>query len=208
MSTATSDFVQNKFGLDFGKDLPIEIANFGRNQLAHMLAELNYKTLIEVGIAEGKYSEILCRANPRAEIYGIDPYEPHRGYNDYTRRSTFEKLENNAHERLDKFSNYHFMRKYSAEAVKDFGNNLDFVYLDADHSYEAVTKDIKLWWPLIRSGGILAGHDYARFSHVKVIEAVNDTARELKIKQWFVLGREANNEGLIRDMPRSWMWVK
>lgn len=36
----------------------------------------------------------------------------------------------------------------------------DFIYLDADHSYEAVKGDIELAWPLIRPGGALAGHDY------------------------------------------------
>jgi hypothetical protein len=208
MSINTLDFIQSKFKLEFGQHLPIEIPNFGRAQLAEMLALLEFKIIVEVGIAEGKYSESLCIANPQAQIYGIDPYEPHRGYNDYTRRSTFEKLETNAHKRLDKFSNYQFIRKYSVDAVSEFENNLDFVYLDADHSYETVTQDIQLWLPKIRSGGILAGHDYARLPHVKVIQAVNDYTSAHKIQPWFVLGREADNEGLIRDKPRSWMWIK
>lgn len=38
---------------------------------------------------------------------------------------------------------------------------LDFIYLDADHSYEAVKKDLELAWGLIRPGGALAGHDYS-----------------------------------------------
>jgi hypothetical protein len=36
----------------------------------------------------------------------------------------------------------------------------DFVYIDADHSYEAIKHDLELAWPLIRPGGALAGHDY------------------------------------------------
>ena len=36
----------------------------------------------------------------------------------------------------------------------------DFIYLDADHSYEAVKRDLELAWPLILPGGALAGHDY------------------------------------------------
>ncbi len=39
-------------------------------------------------------------------------------------------------------------------------NLLDFVYIDGDHSYEGVLADIDAWWPLIRSGGFLCGHDW------------------------------------------------
>jgi hypothetical protein len=39
----------------------------------------------------------------------------------------------------------------------------DFVYIDADHSYEACIMDIRMWWPKIRQGGIMAGHDYGEF---------------------------------------------
>lgn len=34
------------------------------------------------------------------------------------------------------------------------------VFLDADHRYEAVQADIAAWLPLVRPGGVLAGHDY------------------------------------------------
>lgn len=34
------------------------------------------------------------------------------------------------------------------------------VYLDADHSYEAVIADMVAYWPKVRSGGLLSGHDY------------------------------------------------
>ena len=37
----------------------------------------------------------------------------------------------------------------------------DFVFIDADHSYEAVRADILAYRPLVKRGGILAGHDYA-----------------------------------------------
>jgi len=36
----------------------------------------------------------------------------------------------------------------------------DFVYIDADHSYKACMDDLKAWFPKVRKGGIIAGHDY------------------------------------------------
>lgn len=41
------------------------------------------------------------------------------------------------------------------------GRTLDLVFLDGDHSYEAVRDDIAQWRQLVRPGGMLAGHDYA-----------------------------------------------
>lgn len=37
---------------------------------------------------------------------------------------------------------------------------LDLVYIDADHRYDQVRKDIHSWWPFVAHGGIIAGHDY------------------------------------------------
>jgi hypothetical protein len=49
---------------------------------------------------------------------------------------------------------------------------VDLVFLDADHSYEAVKADIRDWRPLVRPGGILCGHDYRGFPGVT--QAVNE----------------------------------
>jgi predicted O-methyltransferase YrrM len=39
-------------------------------------------------------------------------------------------------------------------------SSLDFIYIDADHSYEAVKMDIESWFPKLKSGGFMAFHDY------------------------------------------------
>jgi hypothetical protein len=39
-------------------------------------------------------------------------------------------------------------------------NSLDFVFIDAGHDYESVKKDVNAWYPKIKNGGIIAGHDY------------------------------------------------
>lgn len=49
----------------------------------------------------------------------------------------------------------------SAEAASRFEDkSLDFVFIDADHSYESVKKDLKSWLPKVRRGGMLCGHDF------------------------------------------------
>jgi hypothetical protein len=53
----------------------------------------------------------------------------------------------------------------SAEAAQLFPDeSLDFVFIDADHSYEGCSKDIELWAPKVLPDGVLCGHDY---NHVR-----------------------------------------
>jgi predicted O-methyltransferase YrrM len=49
----------------------------------------------------------------------------------------------------------------SKELHEKFENeSIDFLFLDADHEYRAVKEDLRLWFPKIKKGGIIAGHDY------------------------------------------------
>ena len=66
------------------------------------------------------------------------------------------------------------IRLPSTEASKLYADNsLDFVFIDANHSYEFVKDDINAWYPKVKKGGILAGHDYDR-SWPGVIQAVDE----------------------------------
>lgn len=65
----------------------------------------------------------------------------------------------------------------AAECLED--NSLDLVFLDADHTYEGVKKDIIAWLPKLKTNGILSGHDYFERS-CGVSKAVNDTLTNVK----------------------------
>jgi predicted O-methyltransferase YrrM len=52
--------------------------------------------------------------------------------------------------------------------------SLDFVFIDAGHSYEEVKKDIQAWLPKVKKGGVLAGHDYSK-SFPGVVKAVRES---------------------------------
>lgn len=55
-----------------------------------------------------------------------------------------------------------YIRTNSVEASQLFMDcDLDFVYIDADHCYKAVKADFKAWYPKVRWGGIISGHDYS-----------------------------------------------
>ena len=69
--------------------------------------------------------------------------------------------------------------------------SLDFVFIDAEHTFESVLDDLSAWWPKVRPGGLLAGHDY---DWPEVARAVD---------RFF--GRSGLN---LRPCPRCWGMVK
>lgn len=208
----TLDYLINKFNLSTSERMPIEIRNAGREQLASLFRELSFKTIVEIGVRDGTYSAILCAYNPDAKVYGVDPYEPHQGYRDHVRSSTFQGFERTAHEKLDQYPNYTFIRDYSANALAQFADeSIDAVYIDGDHSFYEATHDIEKWSKKIRSGGIISGDDYFKHkgnARIHVYQVVGAYTDAWHIKPWFVLGTNEIVPGEIRDHGRSWLWVK
>lgn len=215
----TLDYILNKFNLSFDNKtpMPIEIPNVGRNNLAALLHELDFKTGAEIGAGEGKYSQILLEANPRMELYGVEPWTPYEGYTDFTEKSIFKTSRENAKKRLSSSSNYEFIEEFSMNAVKKFQDeSLDFVYIDANHEDPYITQDITEWSKKVRSGGIISGHDFKDVSVMskdfeirwKVKEAVMNHVASNNIKCFFVWGLYAKVPGMIRDISRSWMIIK
>ena len=192
--------------------MPIKLRNTNRESLTHLFNELGFKQGVEIGVRGGEYSELIMKNNPNLVMWGIDPYEPHTGYRDIQRHTTFNKYLEEAHQRLDKYLNYYFIKDYSSNALKQFADNsLDFVYIDGDHSFYEVTHDIEFWSRKVRPGGIISGDDYFKHrgqSNIDVYQVVNAYTDAKGIKPWFVLGADDIVEGEKRDHGRSWMWVK
>jgi hypothetical protein len=192
----TLDYIADKFQLNPTEESPIRLLYVGRDHLAQWLHDLDFKTGVEVGVAAGEYSEAICQSNPQMKLYGVDPWAPYRGYRDYTREKTFEKLYHDATTRLAKYPNYEFIKSFSTDALERFSDNsLDFVYIDANHTDPFITQDLEGWSHKVRPGGIVSGHDYA----IDVQKAVIKYTLDKSITPWFILSA---------DHSPSWMWIK
>lgn len=109
---------------------------------------------VEVGCHRGKSSSFLAveiaNSRKKIELHCIDIWL------DVAQRDAF--LENMKPVRKYYTKAYH---SSSMDAVHLFLNeSVDFVFLDAFHSYEEVRNDIAHWLPKVKPGGVLAGHDY------------------------------------------------
>lgn len=210
----TLNYILEKYKLDSSKKSPIEITKIGRDEIASLFNELNFKVGAEVGVCDGTYSEILCKNNPGLKLYGIDPWEPYVGYRDYAKVSTFQKMIEDTKKKLSPY-NFITVKKYSMDAVKDFeDNSLDFVYIDANHEDPYITDDIREWYKKVKIDGVLFGHDYAniRLDHQSGVKwavkaAVNKFTLDNRISPWFTTGIDAP---IIRkaDTYRSWIIIK
>ncbi len=68
------------------------------------------------------------------------------------------------------------VRRTSLSAATRYAKQcLDFVFIDADHTYQAVQQDLAAWFPKVREGGVFAGHDYSG-NWPGVVQAVNEFA--------------------------------
>lgn len=75
----------------------------------------------------------------------------------------------------------------SAKAAKKVpDNSLDFVFIDADHSYKGCKRDIKAWRPKLKTGGWLMGHDYHRPGVARAIAELDGEVEYDDDKTWAV----------------------
>ena len=155
----------------------LETEDYKRGALASsgefcgMIRELGDDVIAaEVGVAFGINTIYMLENCPNIKhYYAIDPHEGYQDWGPDCGHGNMEHdlmvavgnkfLENiEAYDKKDKIT---FHKKTSDEA-KDLipDNTLHFMFIDANHSTESVRQDCLNWWPKVKSGGILAGHDF------------------------------------------------
>ena len=137
---------------------------------------------VELGVYRGKMSRQLLRGLPRLTLYLVDRWTT---YTEEERRVTTGRLPQEEQEHFDEAYRMTLevvsefperaiiVRNSTTEALSRVAGKVDFVFIDADHSYEACRQDIELWKGRIVPGGYLFGHDYGRARHPGVKRAVD-----------------------------------
>ena len=121
---------------------------------------------IEIGVKEGVFSKHILENSNNLNLYLLDCWDnqPDLKYHDVSNvdNQTQVQFMKNTISNVSKFfHNVKIIKGYSDEFVNFFEDNFfDFIYIDANHSYEAVKNDINKWFPKIKKGGLFAGHDY------------------------------------------------
>lgn len=148
--------------------------------LSRHIQENVYTFGAEVGVQQGGLSRRLLQMNPILTLIGVD-YWP-VGYlvrpdltADHWDASAQARYRDRFFTILGKFPRLSLIEKPSVEAANDIKDgSLDFVFIDADHSYEGCLADIAAWSPKVRKGGMISGHDYHQEDYPSVCRAVED----------------------------------
>jgi predicted O-methyltransferase YrrM len=167
----------------------------GRDTFPEIFKELGFKVGAEIGTRKGHYAKILCSKDPELKLYCVDPWRAFA-------RNSQERIETHFEEAKKNLAglNVEFVRKSSVEGLNVFEDeSLDFVYIDALHSFNAVMLDIIGWQKKVKIGGIVSGHDYFQFYQSGVVKAIDAYTAANSISPWYVSRQ---------DREPSWFYVK
>lgn len=147
------------------------------DSVVQLITEHHYQQVAEIGIYHAVLAQEVSRQCHLNRYYLIDPWVPYGGEGaGYLAQITSGSWNDICQEAYRIFANcpeVRIIRLDSVRASKLFGYEyLDMVFIDADHSYESALQDIRAWLPIIKSGGIISGHDYGTYKGV--VRAVNE----------------------------------
>lgn len=142
--------------------------------LVDIIKEKRPEKMAEIGVFEARSARWILRqcGDIIKEYWGVDKYNTTwiaKGKTFTHPKQTEEKwheMYKRACRYMPFFPQFRMLRMDSKEAADLFPKRFfpegyfDFVYIDADHTYEMVKRDIEIWLPLIKKGGMIGGHDY------------------------------------------------
>lgn len=155
----------------------------------------------EIGVCGGEHAVSLLKTHDIEKLYLIDPYsmyeeyeEGHKHYGDDQRRLCDTEV---AAKKLlgDYKTKIVWVKELSSNATKFIVDELDFVYIDGNHAEHFVMDDIQNYYPLVKSGGVIGGHDFYngfQAEHDGVVNAVmewafkNEKKLKVELPDWWI----------------------
>ena len=145
----------------------------------------------EIGVAKGRFSKNIVENNKPKKLFLIDAWKNFdMGYDDAN------MVDDNSHEERYQEVKEHFanndtvflVRDYSVEAAKKFEDEFfDWVYIDANHSYDGVINDLKAWDKKVKQTGYIWGHDWLPPTHTHEGFDVNRAVKDFVEEKGYII---------------------
>jgi hypothetical protein len=182
----TAEFWENAFlRHDYSeKVIPVDFTKNNKeyiwlNSYSHTLQLYKHnkcKIGVEIGTSAGNHLEYLLKNTDIELVVGIDSYNKECWNTAEIPSNCYDEFYRMVKSRMYSFRDRCWiLRKTSEQAIEFFPDeSLDFVFIDAGHTYEDVKKDIELWIPKVKNGGIISGHNWHHPKFPGVTQAVNE----------------------------------
>jgi len=173
-----------------------------RNLMGSLLEEYGFTTGVEVGVAKGTFAKIILSQWKSCQSYKlVDLWKHQENYLDgaNVNQKTQDRYFAETKATLKAYSNItEYYQMYSTEAAQKIPlMSLDFAYIDARHDYCGVRQDLEAYWPLLKPGGIMAGHDYVSAEEVQG-----------KGEDWSICQDGTKHEGAVRGAVEEFFLAK
>eukprot|EP00966_Prymnesium_polylepis_P109380 2531902-Prymnesium_polylepis.1 len=142
-----------------------------RTDLVALLEAEHMTRGVEVGVKKGRFAHALLSGWRACESYTlVDLWQSQHNYRDRANVNNSQQ-ERNMRITLKRLKPYarqlsvcRDLSTVCAARLRD--GSVDFVYIDARHDYKGVLDDIAAYWPKLRVGGLMGGHDYLTASEI------------------------------------------
>ena len=136
------------------------------------------KTMIEIGCYQGESTEVFAQTFDK--IYAVDPWQ--NGYDTYDHSSYVTEMslvEKAFDVRMSKYDGIIKIKDTSTNFLQKFDGVVDFIYIDGNHQYEYIIKDLRL---SIKVAKYIGGHDWGMSSLSKALVEFLDLEKIEDIK--------------------------
>lgn len=141
-----------------------------KSRFSDYLEHLPHKAIVaEIGVQEGTFARFIWQITRPKELYLIDCWEhqdptvfddPDANVEQKEQDKLYKKVKN----MFSQFPEVSVIKSYSKESADLFPDEyFDWVYIDANHAYDFIKEDLAIWYPKVKKGGYICGHDYIKF---------------------------------------------
>lgn len=120
------------------------------------------KICLEVGSLYGRSSA--CLAEVAKEVHIVDTFESEHG-------NIFKQFQEN----VQGYNNIFPHIGLSKEIIPKMRKKFDLIFIDGDHSYIGIRRDVTICWPKLKVGGVLFIHDYHNDAFTDIRRYINET---------------------------------
>ncbi|CAL6335533.1 unnamed protein product [Bathycoccus prasinos] len=147
-----------------------------RNDIGFLLEREGFTIGAELGVRTGNFASRTLQSWKSCSKYVlVDAWVPLDNYKDLANKRA-DVQEKNFVKTLTKLAQYkeiiEVCRNLTTNCATKFKQNtFDYIYIDARHDFKGVLVDLREWWPLLKDGGIFAGHDYVTNNDLRATHA-------------------------------------